>query len=135
MKYPIITSAIICALFATSCQSTSTKNVFAGLDPSSTQYKKELTRQFLSNGTQNFTFNFDGLKTVEGKDYMEVLITGNGLQAQSLVQINNWNKLEDIKRTKGAGYRGAELKNLQLDVDNSAGNPTFIYRDLDKIID
>jgi len=135
MKRSIIFTAFSCALLASSCKSTNTNNIFATLDPSSAQYKKELIRHFLDNGTANLTFNFEGLTNIAGKDYMKVDISGGGIQAQSLVLVNNWNKLEGIKRTKGVSYHGAELKDLQLDIDNTNGEPTFVYRDLAKIID
>lgn len=135
MKSSIIIAAISCVLLASSCKSTNTNNIFATLDPSSIQYKKELIRQFLDKGTENLTFNFEGLTTIADKDYMKVDISGSGIQAQSLVLINNWNKLEDIKRTKGMGYHGAELKDLQLDILNTNGEPTLVYHDLAKIID
>lgn len=120
---------------ASSCKSTNTNNIFAKLDPSSAKYKNELIRHFLDHGTENLTFNFQGLSNIGGKDYMKVDVTGSGIYAQSLVLINSWNKLEDIKRTKGMGYHGAEFKDLQLDIVNKNGEPTFVYRDLAKIID
>jgi hypothetical protein len=135
MKSFITVAAGICMLLASSCKSNNTNNIFAKLDPSSTQYKNELTREFLDKGTKNLTFSFDGLTNIGGKDYMKVDISGNGIYAQSLVLINNWKKLEGIKRTKGVSYRGAELADLQLDIVTTNGEPTFVYRDLSKIID
>jgi hypothetical protein len=135
MKSFLIATAGVCILLASSCKSTNTNKIFSTLDPSSTQYKKELMKEFLAKGTENLTFNFDGLTNVAGKDYMKVDISGSGLQAQSLVLINHWKKLEGIKRTKGVSYRGSELAKLQLDIVNTNGEPTFVYRDLTKIID
>lgn len=135
MKNISTLAGIFCVLLASSCTSSNSNKTFATIDPSSTEYKKELIKEFLDKGTKNLTFNFNGLKTVNGRDYMEVLISGKGLQAQSLVLINNWKKLEGIKQTKGLGYRGAELAALQLDIVNTNGAPTFVYRDLAKIID
>ncbi|MGY3213134.1 hypothetical protein [Mucilaginibacter sp. HD30] len=135
MKSSLIVSAISCMLLAPSCKSTTTNNIFATLDPSSAQYKKELIKHFLDNGTVNLAFNFEGLANIAGKDYMKVDISGSGIHAQSLILINSWNKLEDIKRTKGMGYHGAGLKDLKLDIDNTNGESTFVYRDLAKIID
>lgn len=135
MKNSITAIAAICVLLASSCTSTNTNNIFSTLDPSSAKYKNELIRHFLDNGTENLTFNFEGLTNIGGKDYMKVDIRGSGIQAQSLVLINSWSKLEGIKRTKGLGYHGAELKNLQLDIVNINGEPNFVYRSLAKIID
>ncbi len=135
MKHSFTAAAFFCILLASSCKSTNTNNIFATLDPSSAKYKNELARHFLDNGTVNLTFNFEGLTNIGGKDYMKVDISGGGIQAQSLVLINSWNKLEDIKRTKGMGYHGAEFKDLQLDIVNTNGEPSFVYRSLAKIID
>ena len=135
MKNSVIVTAISCILLASSCKSTNTNNIFAKLDPSSTKYKNELIRHFLDNGTANLTFNFEGLTNIGGKDYMKIDISGSGIYAKSLVLINSWNKLEGIKRTKGISYHGAELADLRLDIVNTNGEPTFVYRDLTKIID
>ncbi len=135
MKRFLSFAAVSCVLLASSCKSTINNKVFSTLDPSSTQYKKELIKEFLDKGTKSFTFNFNGLKTLDGKDYMKVAISGNGLQAQGLVLVTNWKKLQGIKQTKGMGYNGAELKGLRFDIDNTTETPTLVYRDLVKIID
>ncbi|MFD0748811.1 hypothetical protein ACFQZS_01570 [Mucilaginibacter calamicampi] len=135
MKNSFTLACVFCVLLASSCTSTNSNKTFERLDPSSTQYKKELIKEFLDKGTRNLTFNFQGLANIGGKDYMKVDISGSGIYAKSLVLINSWNKLEGIKRTKGMGYHGAELADLQLDIVNTNGAPTFVYRDLAKIID
>jgi len=135
MKKFSLIIAIGFILSTVSCKEVKTNKVFTTLDPSSPQYKHELVKEFLSRGTKNFTFNFDGLANIAGKDYMKVDISGGGINAKSLVLINNWHKLEGIKRTRGISYQGAELKNLQLDLVNVNREPTFVYRDIDKIID
>jgi hypothetical protein len=135
MKTSIIAIAVSCVLLASSCNLTNSNDIFAKLDPSSPQYKNELIRHFLNNGITNHTFNFEGLTNIAGKDYMKVDISGGGIQAKILVLVKNWRKLEGIKRTKGLGYQGAELRDLQFDIVNTNGEPNFVYRDLAKIID
>lgn len=135
MKNLTIITAIGFIVLTTSCTSTTKNNVFAGLQPTSFQYKKELIKQLLDHGTSNLTFTFDGLATLAGKNYMYVSINGSDMQAHSLVLINDWHKLEGIKHSRGISYQGAELKNLRLDVSYDKGELLLVYRDLEKIVD
>lgn len=134
MKNLVIATIVLVSALS-SCKSTNTNKVFATLNPSSTQYKQELVKQFLDKGTENLKFTFKGLLSITGKDYMQVDINGSGIQAQTMILISNWKKLEGIKRTKGKSYHGAELAHLQLDIVTNNSGPTFVYRDLEKIVD
>lgn len=135
MKRLAIPAVMIFALMAASCQSSNTNKVFASLDPSSKQYKQELAKQVIARGTDDLTFTFNSYINIAGKEYLDVNINGNGMQAKSLILVNNWDKLEGIKRTKGMSYHGAQLKNLKLSIDNTSAEPTFVYEGLDRIID
>jgi hypothetical protein len=134
MKLNLVTSTILIAIATVSCNSDKT-NVLSSLDPASKEYKRELAKQFTEIGTNNLNFTFDHYVKVAGKDYLNVDVSGHGIQAKSFILVNNWNKIEGIKQAKGMGYRGAGLENLKIDIVNINNEPVFIYRDLDKIID
>ncbi len=135
MKRSLIATAVLLLLVASSCTSPGKNKIFVNYAPSAPEYKRELTRLFLNEGTKSFSFHFNELVNFNNRAYMKLDVTGAGTNAQALVAITNWNKLEGIKRTNGLGYTGAELKNLQLDVANINTDPVFTYRTLDKIID
>jgi hypothetical protein len=134
MKSHLITSAVLLAVVAASCGRDKT-NVLAGLDPASKEYKQELAKQIEERGDKDLTFTFNNCETEAGKIYLNISVDGKGLHATSLVLVNNWNKLEGIKRTKGVGYSGSELKNLKVSYTDADSRPTLIYHDLDSIVD
>jgi hypothetical protein len=133
MRYTVVPAVILLA-FA-SCNISNKKDVFADLDPASKKYKQELARQIQNTDGNELTFTLNQYLKIEGKDYLDISINGKDIHAKSLILVNNWNKLEGIKQTKGVGYSGAELKNLQLSIINVDTEPTFIYKDLDKVVD
>jgi hypothetical protein len=66
---------------------------------------------------------------------LNIQVQGDELDASGVVLVNNWTKLEGLKKTLGIGYRGAELKNLKMDITYQDSEPVLIYKDIDKIID
>lgn len=133
MKTLILAPALLLAFAISSCSS-DIENL-AELDPASKEYKQELAKLMEERGDK-LTYTFNKYVQVDGKDYMDITIDGRGgLHANSLVQVNDWSKLEGIKRTKGIGYSGAELKNLKVSITNPDTRPTLVFRDLDRIID
>ncbi|MFA6082826.1 hypothetical protein [Mucilaginibacter sp.] len=136
MNRASILIVLLFALISTSCVKPSNKNkIFAGFDPSSKQYKQELARQVTGKNARDMTFIFNQLVKIEGRDYLDISISAKDMQARGFVLVNNWAKLEGLKRTWGKGYGGAELRNLKLEIDNSTTGPTLIYKDLEKIVD
>jgi hypothetical protein len=135
MKYTSFFTVILVALAITSCNLGKTRNVFEGMDPSSKEYKQKLADQIEGRSTSDLTFTLNSYVNHHGKDYLDISIDGKGIHATSLVLVNDWTKLEGIKRTKGIGYSGAEMKNLKLAVLSPDTNPIFVYKDVDKIVD
>jgi hypothetical protein len=135
MKYSALAIATIWGLATVSCRPAIQRNIFAGMDPASKEYKQKLAKQIESRDAGELTFTFNQYVSDKGKDYIDISIDGKAVHASSLVLVNDWAKLEGIKRTKGIGYSGAELKNLKMELINPDTNPTFIYKDVDKIVD
>ena len=118
-----------------SCNNASNTNkIFVGFDANSIQYKQELAKQIAANG-DNLTYTFNKYLVINKQPYLDITVSGNNINAKGLVLVNNWNKLEGIKRTKGEGYTGAELDDLKLDIVKSNSGPVLIYKDLDWIVD
>ena len=136
MKYIYVASIALLVFIQYSCNHATNRNaIFTNFDPSSTVYKSELIKQIATRKPQDLTFTFNKCLTIAGKDYLAVNVKGDAMEASGLILVNTWNKLENLKRTKGIGYSGAKLKNLVLDVDYDDGQPILVYKDMDKIID
>lgn len=81
------------------------------------------------------TYTFNRYFQENKKEYLDLQITGSDFEAKGLVLVNNWHKLEGIKRTRGRGYSGAELKGLKFDMLLNASGAELVYKDLEKIVD
>jgi hypothetical protein len=78
-----------------------------------------------------YTYTFEGYETKDGKEYIKVAAESDSNDTTFVVLVTNWQKLEELKRTKGQGYQGAELKGFK----TSFSNGEFIYEDIDALVD
>jgi len=128
---------ISCILAFTACNNAkdnTSNSIFEKFSPATKEYKNELATKLKSNPVElHYTFN----KLVEnnGKEYLDVEIKGNDFKATGLILVNNWTKLEGIKKTKGLSYSGAELRGLKLNIEESPAGANLIYNDLEEIVD
>ena len=83
----------------------------------------------------NLSYWFDSYVQQNGNDYILVDIQNDSICATGMIQVKDWDKMEEIKRTKGASYKGAELKGLSFDVTKDSAGVEFTYRTLDRIVD
>lgn len=60
---------------------------------------------------------------------------GENLCAVLTLDVDNWNKLEEVKLKQGKSFSGAEFKGLSFTVKQDSANIRFIYNDYEKIID
>lgn len=109
-------------------------NPFTNLSSNSKEYKDKLAQKLKSN-PEDISYFVNKYLETGGNEYLDIQVKGIDFEATGLVLVNNWNKLEGIKRTKGMGYSGAELKGLQLDIRESKTGAEFIYKDVDRIAD
>jgi len=135
MKFPALAAIIVWSLITVSCRPGIQRNIFAGMDPASKEYKQKLAREIADHEGDELSFTFNKYLNSNGNDYIEISVDGRGIHATSLVLVKDWKKLEGIKQTKGIGYTGAELKNLKVELINPDTNPTFVYKDVEKIVD
>ncbi|MEO6499921.1 MAG: hypothetical protein ABIN95_12935 [Mucilaginibacter sp.] len=129
---------LVLVIIVTSCKQTPGKSGegFNGHNaPASPIYKRELAKQIESNNNGGLTYIFNKYVKIEGKDYLDIIIRGDEIEAKGLILVKNWHKLENLKRTGGKGYSGAELRNLELDIIDRDAEPVFIYKDLEEIVD
>ena len=133
-------SIILVALAAgtSSCNMPSCENTnptFTRYTPDKEEYKAELAKQINLIGESNLRYWLKDLTERNGQSYINVFVQGEGLCAVEEVQVNNWEKLKSIRETKGAGYSGAELKGLKVAITQTPTGTSFIYKDVDRIID
>lgn len=109
--------------------------IFAEFSPETPEYKKELAIQLNSAGQKKLTYWFEEYVEIEGKEHFKVYIQGKQLCASGFLAVEDWTKLRGIKRTKGVGYRGAELKGLEIEVKQDSTSTFFVLKDIEAIID
>jgi len=131
------TTLISCIVALTACNNVkdnTSNSVFEKFSPSTKEYKNELATKLKLN-PKGLLYTLNKFVENDGKEYLDIKVKGDDFEATGLVLVNNWNKLEGIKRTKGQSYGGAELKGLKLDIQENSSGANLVYNDLEKIVD
>jgi hypothetical protein len=137
-KPSLIIMLLLMFLTAVSCDRPNCENVnpiFNQYDMNSEEYKTELLSQIEENGQNNLTYWFSSYAEENGNEYIIVYIQNDSLCAKGVIKVDDWGKIEGIKRTKGKGYVGAELKGLTFLIEKDSSKTEFVYKDLARIID
>ena len=71
-----------------------------------------------NNSSDKITYIFNSYKKIGNKEYLDVKVIGDRVQRDLLVLVEDWGKLQGVRRAKGLGYRGSELKGLEIKVLN-----------------
>lgn len=109
--------------------------VFDEFSIDSNIYKEELIKQINAIGKDNLSYWFYSYYKKNERDYIVVNIQNDSLCTKGEFLVRDWNKIEGIKKRKGKGYVGAELRNFSFDVEKDSLNLDLIYKDLTYIID
>lgn len=109
--------------------------IFDRFSYDSQEYKQELADRIDKLGMDNLNYWFDGYVQLNGNEYIVVNIQNDALCATGMIQVKDWSRMEDIKRTKGASFKGAELKGLSFDMIRNSEGIEFVYGSLDQIVD
>ena len=131
---------VICfALLISSCDTPQCKNsnpIFDKNTPESKAYQDELIQQLKTTDNSGLIYTLENYIEKEGTAFLYVRVQNDSLCATAVVKVTDWDvKLEDIHRTKGKGYHGAELKNLQLQIVQDSLKTELLYKDIEAIID
>lgn len=135
LKIRIAAISLIVSLSA--CQTgfdTQSNLVFDKNAPSSKAYKNELAVKIKANPS-GLIYTFNKYFESNGQDFLYITITGEDFKANGLVLVQNWDKLENIRRTKGTGYLGAELEGLRLNIKENSDGAMLVCAGLEKILD
>jgi hypothetical protein len=57
------------------------------------------------------------------------------LCANGKILVNNWNKIEGIKKTQGQSYIGEKLKGMTFITENDSNKIEMIYKYVIRIVD
>lgn len=130
----ILISLIISFTACNSSNDTTSNVVFDKFSPTTKEYKNELATK-LKSEPKGLLYTFNKYFASNGQELLDITIKGKDFEATGLVLVKNWNKLEGIKRTKGQGYSGAELRGLQIDIQDNPSGAVLVYQDVEKIVD
>jgi hypothetical protein len=129
---------ILVMIIFSSCNRPTCKNsnpIFDEFYFRSSAYQVELQNQLSSRKQSDVRYWLADF-TDEGESaYLIVDIQADELCAKGLFKINEWHKLENIRKTKGKGYFGAELRGLLLAFSDDPKSHALVYQDLVKIVD
>lgn len=130
--------AVVVMLITLACDRRPCKNtnpVFDRYSSSDIEYKTELAKQIQTIGINNLDYWFDDYLEKNEREYILVYIQGKGLCAKGEILMEEWNKLEGIRKTRGKGYRGAKLKGLELDIRKDSTIVELVYKNVAGIVD
>jgi len=121
-----------------SCNRPVCKNInpiFDKYKPNTEEYKAELAKQLEFVDRSKLSYWFWEYIDSTGQELLYFKITGDKLCAIIVLNVDKWNKLEELRQKKGVTFRGAEFIDLKFDIKQDSLKTEFIYRDFDRIID
>ncbi|HWA32522.1 MAG TPA: hypothetical protein VG737_00255 [Cyclobacteriaceae bacterium] len=98
-------------------------------------YKAELARLLKAGKPDEFKYYLSGYLRPGDKEYLIVNIHGANFCAKAAITVNDWGKLQDVRRTSCRGYRGAELQGLKIAVNEENGKVEFVFEDVVAIVE
>ena len=109
--------------------------VFTNFKPDSKEYRNKLA-QIIRSNPDDLTYVFEKYIQKSGSDYLEIKVYGDDIAATAMVLVEQKRSgVNGIIEKKGIAYGGAELYGLELEVIDSPNGDTFVFKDLDFIID
>jgi len=126
------------AILLFSCDRPVCKNtnpVFDKYSPDSEEYKSELVKQLGIVDKTKLSYWFSEYVESAGKELLYFRIQGDGLCAKIVLNVDQWNKLDELRQKKGETFRGAEFVNLKFEIVQDSLKTEFKYKDFDRIID
>jgi len=115
---PLLTLIALAAFFI-ACDRPDCKNtnpLFDRYSPDSREYKAELLRQLEIVDKAKLTYWFNQYIESDGQEQLFFNVQGDGLCAIIVINVKEWGKLKELRQKQGAGFRGAEFRNLQFDI-------------------
>ncbi|MEQ1665520.1 MAG: hypothetical protein ABL927_09120 [Bdellovibrionales bacterium] len=116
------------------CKNTNT--IFDKYSPDTKEYKDELVIQLAKVDKSKLTYWMDTYQEVNNSKYIYAHIQGDGLCAKIVLTVNGSDKgIDGILKTKGMGYRGAELEDLKFEIKQDSTSTKFVFQEISGIVD
>ena len=139
MKYKLFKTFLVLSLIClSSCDRPECNNqnpIFEIHEPHSKKYKDELVIQLNRIDQSKLRYWLQKYDDQNGKETLYFYIQGDGLCAILHLSINDWNKIEDVRKRRGVGRRGAEFTNLKFEINQDSLSTDFVYITFDRLID
>lgn len=123
-------------LMSASCDRPECRNdnpVFDQNLPGSTEYNRELVKQMQLSGAKDIRYWYDSSLIRNGNEYMVIHVQGKNLCAVAEVLVENKEMGNELMN--GAGYRGAELKEVLIAPREDAGKEILVLKGIGSIED
>lgn len=127
--------SMLCFMACDRPKCNNTNPIFENYAPNSGTYKDELAQQLSKINRKDLTYWFQKYEDQNASESLYFHIQSETLCAIIQLNVDNWEKLENLRNAKDIGYRGAEFINLQFDVIKDAKSNKFVYSSFDRIID
>jgi len=112
-----------------------TNPIFDDYQPNSKEYKQELIKQLSIVKKSKLTYWFKEYIEYENEEQLHFYIQSKELCAILVLNVEQRDKLEQLRKNKGVGYKGLQFTNLQFEIRQDTLNPKFIYRKHSIIVD
>lgn len=99
------------------------------------EYKNELVKQLGVTDKSKLSYWFKEYTVINDQEQLVFNVQGEGLCAMIVLDVEEWGKLDDLRRNRGVSYRGAQFTNLKFDIFQDSIKTKFLFRDFDEIID
>ena len=126
-------------ILTVSCEQPKCKNtnlIFDKYSPYTKQYKDELVKQLINIDKSKLTYWMDEYQEIDNSQNICANIQGDGLCAKIVLVVRGSDKgIQGILNAKGKGYRGAELKDLKVDIKQDNLSTEFVFKEISRVID
>jgi hypothetical protein len=130
---------VISISIISSCENTNCNNsnpIFNNLSSDSKEYKDELVKQIENANESEIKFYFENYYEKNNLQFLKVNILGKNLCAKMELSItDSKNGIEEIIKSKGKSYQGAELKNLHFNINKDSTKTEFIFEKISSFED
>lgn len=131
-----VSSFLFFSLFACDRPACTNANpIFDQNEPTSKVYKEELAKQIQLVDANKLKYWLAKYETQEEEEFLHFYVQGEGVCAQIVLTMKEWDRLENVRNAKGKSYIGAEFTNLVFDIQQDTRQTAFVYKDFGRIID
>jgi hypothetical protein len=127
---------LLSLIISASCDPPECRNDNPAFDqnpPGSTQYNRELVKQMQLANAKDIRYWYDSSFVHDGNEYMVIHVQGKNLCAVAEVVVEDKDVKGELRN--GAGYRGAELKDVHIAARENSGKEILVLKSIGRISD